>query len=252
MEIITRSQWGARYAAGFGVAAPASELWLHHSVSRSAGVLATFEQDVAGVQTLERIGQQRFGGGISYTYVVCASGRVFEGTGPLRRGAHTRGRNSIARALCLLGDYSRARPTLPMLVATADLVRHGHARHWWTVDRLSGGHRDAPGASTACPGDAAYACIAEINARAGAGEVDDMFTEDDRRKLAEVYTEATKRLPNRRGVNSAELAGHGADTVLGWAAQADGFGFRNEHLLVRVLNQLDDLSSRLAALEAKT
>lgn len=174
MRIVSRAEWGAVYPRGFASAPlPATELWLHHSVTGAPPVTATFEQDVEAVRTLERIGQNRFGGGISYTFVVTPSGRVFEGHGVDRRGAHTGGRNSISRAICLIGNYDTATPGGPMLDSVAELVAHGHRSRWWP-DRLTGGHRDAPGASTACPGRHAHALIANINRRALAPQEDDM------------------------------------------------------------------------------
>jgi hypothetical protein len=166
MEIIGRAQWGARYAAGFGPAPlPARELWLHHTAMATPPPTQSFDQDAGDVRQVERIGQERFGGGISYTFVVLPSGRVFEGTGVDRQGAHTKGRNSISRAIVLHGNYDVAPPPPAMLAAVADLVAHGAASHWWPA-QLTGGHRDAPGASTACPGRYAYAQIATINAAA--------------------------------------------------------------------------------------
>jgi len=193
MIIIPRKAWGAKHAAGFGPAPRASELWLHHSVTRSAGVDATEAQDAQTVRDLERIGQQRFKGGISYSFVVTRSGRVYEGTGGLRRGAHTGGRNTVARAIVFLDDCSRTRPTEAMLDSAAALVRYGRAAGYWSVDRLTGGHRDAPGAATTCPGDAAYALIPVINSRATAAHLadrptleDDEMTPEDRDRLARV------------------------------------------------------------------
>lgn len=238
MEIIPRARWFATYPAGFGPAPPASELWLHHSVTRSAGPRATLADDVLTVQQLERVGQQRFGKGISYTFVVTASGRVFEGTGPLRVGAHTGGRNTRSRAICFLGDHTSAPPTGVAVESAAELVAHGHAHGWWTVDRLSGGHRDAPGASTSCPGDAAHACLPAINRRAILRRSDVSLTAEQARKLDVIYDELTKRLANRYGPNNAELPGYGADTLLGWAALGAAFGFRDEHLLTSNANAL--------------
>lgn len=166
MNIISRSEWGARYARGFRAAPlPAARLWLHHSVTAAPPVNATLEQDAAAVRTLERIGQDRFGGGISYTFAVTPSGRVLEGHGVDRQGAHTGGQNTTSRAICLVGNYDTARPPEAMLDAVAALVTHGHRQGWWPP-QLTGGHRDAPGASTACPGRHAHALIGEINRRA--------------------------------------------------------------------------------------
>jgi len=164
MEIIPRSEWGAIHPRGFKEAPlPASEVWLHHSVTIAPDLIPPFDDDYAAVRTLERIGQQRFNGGISYTFAVTPVGLVFEGHGIDRQGAHTGGRNSIARAICLIGDYSTKAPTTAMKKAVAELLVHGFKQKWWKAPKLNGGHRDAPGASTACPGNAAHKVIGEIN-----------------------------------------------------------------------------------------
>lgn len=164
IEIISRERWGARYADGDAAAhLPAAEVWLHHSATGAQPPGASFEADAAAVRVLEGIGQDRFGWGISYSFVVPLSGRVFEGHSIGRRGTHTGGRNSISRAVCLLGNYEEVRPSAAQIVAVASLVRHGYLVGWWTAAALSGGHRDAPGASTLCPGRWAYAAIPEIN-----------------------------------------------------------------------------------------
>jgi len=82
-----------------------------------------------------------------------------------RKGAHTKGRNSIARAIVLVGNFDVTRPPQQQLDAVAWLVAHGARAGWWP-GQLAGGHRDAPGANTACPGRHAYAAIEAINAAA--------------------------------------------------------------------------------------
>jgi hypothetical protein len=179
VEIISRARWGARYARGFRSAPlPASEIWLHHSVT-IAPDLVWVDADGDGVEddeeramrTLEDIGQQRFGGGISYTFAVMPSGRTYEGHGVDRQGAHTGGRNDFARAIVLVGDYSTRSPTEAQNTSVAWLVQHGYAMRWWSRTTLNGGHRNAPGASTACPGDKAYAAIPAINRLALSGPI---------------------------------------------------------------------------------
>lgn len=166
MQIITRDEWGARHRDGFEHAPiPARELYLHHSVTIAPDLVPPWDDDDAAIRTLERIGQERFRGGISYTHAVTPVGRVYEGTGAGRMGAHTGGRNSISHAIVLVGNYDTDRPPDAMLDAVAELVAHGHARGWWPA-QLTGGHRDAPGASTACPGRFAQALIPVINHRA--------------------------------------------------------------------------------------
>jgi hypothetical protein len=250
VRIIPRAEWGARFARGFGPAPlPATEVWLHHSVTTAPDQAPPFTDDDAAVRTLESIGQQRFGGGISYTFAVTPSGRVYEGHGVDRRGAHTRGRNSIARAICLIGNYEIAHPTPAQLDSVVDLLREGHRRGWWTAPRLTGGHRDAPGAGTACPGRFAEAAIPTINSRA-AQEAE--LNADEARMLAEIHFQTTGALPNRRGPQGNPIPNGGADTLFGYAINADGAGFRVERdVLPQILTTLHSIEGRLAALESR-
>lgn len=182
--IYGRSSWGARYSAGFADAPlPADEVWLHHSVTSAPPLDATFDQDTAAVRVLEQIGQDRFGGGISYTFAIPPSGRIFEGHGVTRRGAHTAGRNSIARAICLVGNYDTARPSEAQVRAVALLLQHGARSGWWRRAFLNGGHRDAPGARTACPGRHGWDAIPAINRLASLPITpeDDMTPDQDAR-----------------------------------------------------------------------
>lgn len=241
MDIVSRSDWGARYARGFGPAPlPAQGVWLHHSDTASAGPGAPLAADVAGVQLLERIGQERFQGGISYTFVVTAAGRVFEGHGVDRRGAHTKGRNTADRAICLLGDYMTRAPSQAQLTAVVALLEHGREQGWWRKAALAGGHRDAPGAQTSCPGDAAYSFIDDINRAAAAGKEDGMSAEDSE-LLQEIHHEVTQRLANRRGPGGRNQPGGGAETLLGYSANADGMGYRIEARLDRIEKLLGQL-----------
>src|SRR5687768_7666756 len=109
--IIPRSVWRPQYGNGFAIIgvsewlAAGKEIWLHHSVTDPPGPDATLEQDCAHMRHFEQIGQSRFGGGISYTWVIMPSGRVFEGHSLDRQGSHTYQRNNRARAICLAGRY---------------------------------------------------------------------------------------------------------------------------------------------------
>jgi hypothetical protein len=166
MRIYSRAEWGARYAAGAGpVRLPVRELWLHHTVTSAPA--HNIEAEKAAMRSVEAIGQSRFGRGISYTFAVMPSGRVYEGTGAGRLGAHTGGRNSISHAIVLVGNYDTTVPSNTMLTGVADLVRHGHRSGWWQANRLTGGHRDVK--ATGCPGRHAYDRIGAINAMAASG-----------------------------------------------------------------------------------
>ena len=166
-RIITRAEWGARHDDGAGPAPiPASEIWLHHSTTIAPDLEPPFDDDYAAVRQLEQIGEQRFGRGISYSFLVTPVGLVFEGHSIGRKGSHTAGRNSVARAICLIGNYEASRPTEQQLDAVAWLLVHGWLAGWWQPVELTGGHRDVK--ATACPGRHAYALLPEMNRRAKA------------------------------------------------------------------------------------
>lgn len=168
MRIIGRAEWGARYDNGAGPAPlPAREVWLHHAgPGHELTERASEAEEAAHMRADERVGEQRFGKGISYTFVVYPSGRVYEGHSVDRKGTHTRGRNSISRAIKFPGDYRYTTPTAKQVEATAQLLAHGHRQGWWTAAEITGGHKQAPGAATECPGERAMVAIAGINRRA--------------------------------------------------------------------------------------
>jgi hypothetical protein len=176
--LIPRSVWKPQYANGFRVIgtseweAAGKETWLHHTVTTPPGPDATLEQDCAHMRYVESIGQNNFGGGISYTAVVMPSGRAFEGHSLDRQGSHTYQRNNRARAICLAGNYDSVVPNAKMLGTVALILRE------WGCE-LDGGHRDVY--ATACPGQYAYARISSINQAARSGvpiEGDDVSADD--------------------------------------------------------------------------
>lgn len=167
MKVISRREWGARHPDGFGPApVPWTEWWLHHSVTIAPDLVPPWGDDDSAVRLLEDIGQQRFKGGISYTFAVTPSGRVYAGHSIGRRGAHTIGHNTTGRGIVLVGNYDRDRPTPDQLDGVAWLVADHYRRGLCRANRLTGGHRDVKG--TDCPGDHAYALIPEINRRVDA------------------------------------------------------------------------------------
>src|SRR5690606_11673050 len=117
---------------------------------------------------------------IAYSFLV-GGGLIFEGRGPGVAGGHTAGRNTISHALCLIGNYEVMEPTDADLDAIAWLTAHGLERGWWSAP-ITGPHKDAPGASTACCGRHLIARIPDLRRMIAAGPT---TTEDDM-----PYTEA--------------------------------------------------------------
>lgn len=162
LEIIDRKDWGATEADGFyNRKVGRLDKFLHHTVTTQLSASAKQSTEESEMRGLERTGQQRFGGGISYTFVVFPSGRVYEGHSVGRVGAHTKGHNSTAVGIALAGNYEINSLTVAQVAAVAMLLNEGVKRGWWTENKLDGGHRDTK--ATACPGKNAYKMIDEIN-----------------------------------------------------------------------------------------
>jgi hypothetical protein len=221
VQIITRSAWGARHPNGFGPApVPWRDWYLHHSVTVAPDLVPPYDDEHRAMRQLELIGQQRFGGGVSYTYAVMPSGRIYQGHSKDRRGAHTKDHNTTARGIVLVGDYTERDPTPAQLDAVAALVAHAYRAGWCTRPSLTGGHRDVK--QTGCPGDRAYAAIPNINRRAAAllHPEEDTLDSTERKALAAEVASTTAR-----AVREAVLAARDADDQIllaDWVAEAVG------------------------------
>lgn len=163
-RIIQRPEWGARHEDGFGPRPVGNlQVFVHHSVTIAPDLLPPFTDDYAAVRTLESIGESRFGKGISYQFPITPAGLVFEGVSIDRVGAAISNYNTPSANIVWVGNYDIASPPRPMLEATDWLLHHGVAKGWWRSPRVAGGHRDAPGAQTACPGRYAHALLDNLN-----------------------------------------------------------------------------------------
>lgn len=173
-RVIQRPEWGARHEDGFGPRPVGNlEVYVHHSVTIAPDLVPPFTDDYAAVRRLEEIGEARFGRGISYQFPITPAGLVFEGVSVNRVGAAIAGYNTRTANIVWVGNYDIARPPRRMLEATDWLLHYGVARGWWQAPRVAGGHQDAPGAQTACPGRYGEAVLGALNRGeyAGAGQV---------------------------------------------------------------------------------
>lgn len=172
MDYVSRKDWGAKYAEGFGERnLPTSETWLHHSVTLSPDLEfkdlnkdSRDDDEVQAMQTIEQIGQQRFGAGFSYNIAVMPSGRPYIGCGVRRIGSHTAKRNTKALGIVLVGNYETTKLPEQMKTTLVDILRDSYRLGWATKPAFTGGHRDLK--ETACPGKYAYLLIPSFNSAA--------------------------------------------------------------------------------------
>lgn len=206
--IVPRTSWGAWYADGYADApVPAPHLILHHSATPTPAVTTPEADEHSTMRMLEAIGQQRFGSGMSYTFAVFPSGRIYQGVSIGRASAHTLNHNFDARAIVMVGNYQDAAPSNAMLDSIAWLAVHGHGAGWWLPSQVEGGHRDfeRPG-YTECPGDAGEASIRTINTIISQGENDVANSEqilaainDVRTDVGNLYEVLEGRVPDGHG-----------------------------------------------------
>lgn len=158
IEIKPRAAWNARAPRSLHlIPIPTVELWEHHTVGDYRGA--------AGIKAIQDFHMNVRGwSDIAYSFIIERRTMVvYEGRGAGVAGGHTKGRNTISHAICVTGNFDLYQPPDELLRVIAKLVRHGWQQGWWAEPRLTGGHRDAPGASTACPGKYLYLAIPQIN-----------------------------------------------------------------------------------------
>ena len=184
MKIVSRAEWGAKPARSRHVIeTPTPRLWLHHTASEVDGP--------SGVREIQRFHQTtKRWTDIAYSFLVDDDGTVYEGRGVGIAGGHTKGDNTTSHAICAMGNFDVRPPTQKMLVAIAGLTAHGYLRGWW-ADSITGGHQDAPGAQTACPGRFLQAELNNIRALVARSlhSGGDDLTPDQDRMLRELYAE---------------------------------------------------------------
>ncbi len=172
--LVTRDEWGARYRNGFGSrlhAYPLPIAVIHHSVTEQLPVEIPFSREHSAMRALEQIGQNRFGGGISYTGACFPSARCYQGLGFSRLGAHTGGYNTRAFAFVLVGNADVYDINQEQKESMADAIVSAWHEGIVAAPRWTHCHHDLNG--TTCPGRfgcAARQDINEIAARKVAGE----------------------------------------------------------------------------------
>jgi hypothetical protein len=160
----TRASWNARAPRCVSSHSPA-RITIHHTVTPTVDSMSpqarlrqiqSFHQNVRGWCD------------IGYQFLVSRDGRLWEGRGATRLGAHVANANTGNVGISMMGTYTSTQPTATQLDRIAALVRGLHTQFGIAIntDRVKG-HRNFGG--TSCPGDALYAKLGTIRSRAQAG-----------------------------------------------------------------------------------
>lgn len=154
-RIVPIDEWGGTRNGWPGMDLPAVGIWVHHSVTTAT------DDAYADFRALDSIGISHGHNGVSYSFVVHPNGTIGEGQGGAR-GAHTGGNgcngsgygwNPCSFGVCFVGNYMDDVPTDTAIRSFQWLKDHLAASGWLRSDFTIEGHRNAPGNSTACPGN---------------------------------------------------------------------------------------------------
>lgn len=205
VHIVTRAEWGAEPPTKkpHAIATPTPRLWLHHTAGNERGK--------AGMRNIQRFHQETRGwSDIAYSLVVDPDDlTIYEARGIGIAGGHTKGDNTHSHAICVMGNFDNEHPSPGLLRLLADLIRHGRGQGWW--GDLTGGHRNAPGASTSCPGRHLQAAIPEIRTLSNATLPED----DDMPSIEEIENLLDRKLDEKLGTNTKAGQNPGPQTVIG-------------------------------------
>lgn len=160
----TRSEWGAEHGRGSQLPGPKPLVVIHHSFRPALKADTPPEEERAAVRGIEHFHVESNGwSGIGYNWLVAPSGRVYEGRGWGRKGAHAGPVNSTSVGVCLLINGEVQKPTTEMVTSVQGLIRAGVAAGEIDEDYEITGHRDHM--PRECPGDLVYGMLDQFEPR---------------------------------------------------------------------------------------
>ncbi len=125
VNIMGRSQWGARYGADARAQTP-MKITVHHSAGSPSHTDANILSQISGWETLH-VGKGF--GRMGYHWVINSEGTIVEGQGTELVGSHTLNNNQNNVGICLAGNFDIQQPTDKMLRSLASLMAYVSARY---------------------------------------------------------------------------------------------------------------------------
>lgn len=151
VDVISRSEWGGIPVQLSKMPVPQRDVFIHHTADYGPPEF-TVEAESRYLRRIERFHTNNRGFiAIAYSFIVMPSGRAYEGRGWGKGGAHTRGHNRSAHAICVAGHYDKDRPTGQSLNTVGALINLGVHNGSISKGYLVRGHREV--GNTSCPGD---------------------------------------------------------------------------------------------------
>ncbi|XP_041365178.1 peptidoglycan recognition protein 1-like [Gigantopelta aegis] len=154
--IVSRAEWGARQPKNHTPLSGATKyVFVHHSTGEGCTTRADCSRKVRSFQNYHM--NSRGWSDIGYSFLVGEDGNAYEGRGWNTQGAHTKGYNSVALGICMIGNFQNRLPNQAALDTLHKLIECGKANGKIKSDYILKGHRDI--GATACPGQKLYDLI---------------------------------------------------------------------------------------------
>ncbi|KAL4232098.1 N-acetylmuramoyl-L-alanine amidase [Mactra antiquata] len=151
--LVTRAEWEAKPSKEINyMGTPVSRVFIHHTAMEQCFNQDDCSTEMRTIQDFHQI--TRGWDDIGYNFLIGEDGRVYEGRGWDRIGAHTYGWNDVAIAFSIMGDFSSKLPDAVALQAVQNMISYGITLGKITPDYKLYGHRDVR--ATTCPGDTLY------------------------------------------------------------------------------------------------
>lgn len=151
VDVIERADWGASAGRGTSIG-PVDDVIVHHFWRPNLPSVVAPEREAALMRAVEKTHvEDNEWSGFGYSFVVFQSGRVYEGRGWGREGAHTVGMNDRSIGIAFAIDGDEHVPTPEAWAAAKDLIEDGVALGHIEPDLEISGHRDH--AAKSCPGE---------------------------------------------------------------------------------------------------
>jgi hypothetical protein len=221
MQYVTRAGWGARSPKATKTIPDTSTIYIHHSVTAGTGG----DAEVRGIQRFHM--DERGWADIAYNWLVDDNGTIWEGRGWHVQGGATKGRNRTSIAICYLGNADKLAPSIGAKHSINTLI--AEATEMMGVQTVRG-HREAPGASTQCPGKYLVQWLAD--GRPNGSVTEPMAWQDKTQFITAVEQTYRYTGPNYREASPEDMEYYVGEYNKGtdpdWLLRALAEGLRNE------------------------
>jgi hypothetical protein len=160
-----RSEWGARSTNCGRPTHNPQYITLHHTVTPINDNLSP----AARIQQIQAYHIDTNGWcDIGYHFIVSQDGQIWQVEDETRVAAHVGNHNTGNVGVALLGDFTNAEPSQAQLDGAARITQWVAGTYGIATDTAHvKGHRDWPGAATACPGNRFHAILDQVRSAAG-------------------------------------------------------------------------------------